>query len=84
MIVTIGFGKKVLESGHPSVIVTFNGHEPNIRELVDGFDWIPSHEEVLEIIQTIFRKEDLCYPKVMGFKGRGMFMDEIKKIYEKV
>ena len=45
-------------------------------------DWeLLSIEEILKIIEHVFKNEERIYPRSEGFKGSSLFLDEILKIY---
>jgi hypothetical protein len=42
---------------------------------------IITNEEILYIIDFIFKNEDRIYPQSANFDGRDIFFQEIKKVY---
>lgn len=66
----------------PSVIIRFNDGKLNYQK--DHGDYIPTNEEVLELIRCRFQFENIRYnPKVNPkLKGAKFFFDQIVKIYQ--
>lgn len=69
------------QNQYPSVVVRFNDGKTNFQK--DTGDWMPTNEEVLQIIRCRFQYENMRYnPKINPkFKGAKFLLDAIMEIY---
>ena len=66
------------------VLVVWEKGDRNFKIKGGLADWTPKHNEILEILKHLFVYENERYPKIRGFKGSRMLLDEIIRIEKEV